>query len=351
MEIEIEVIGKPNRWVVNQSPVRIGRGPSCEIALPARQFPTVGLVHAQLEVVNGALRVGAQDPGQGELYLNDQPVDSGAYILSGDVLRLGPQGPLLRVSFAEVAVPRVSHDPTRVLQAGEVSAREIGREATRVMQSGDVSGRQPTQVVSIPTPAADPVQRQSTPLSSRAPQSGAFADGRGQAPARPVTTPVPSPVITPAARAASSAPATVDTRALEKSLRMMQILQGVSLVVIVILAILVNRLESQVSGNEDALHALQVQNANAVSQFTPALDARLTLMGQRMDALDGTLKADEERMERGMDAKMKAAQDELFANLDSRMRSTEDHMVNRMNTELPPLLDKYVNAKMAQFKQ
>ncbi|HKF46047.1 MAG TPA: FHA domain-containing protein [Terracidiphilus sp.] len=351
MEIEIEVIGKPNRWVVNQSPIRIGRGSSCEIALPARQFPTVGVVHAQLEVVNGALRVGAHDPGNGELYLNDQPVDSGAYILSGDVLRLGQQGPLLRVSFAELAVPRVSHDPTRVMQVGEVSAREIGRESTRVMLSGDLSGRQPTQVMNVPAPPSEPAQRQAPPLSSRAPQSSGFGDGRGQIPPRPVTTPVPSPVMTPVARAASSVPATVDTRGLEKSLRMMQILQGVSLVVIVVLAVLLIRLESQVSANQDALHSLQAQNANAVSQFTPALDARLTLMGQRMDALDGTLKADEERMERGMDAKMKAAQDELFANLDSRMRSTEDHMVNRMNTELPPLLDKYVNAKMAQFKQ
>jgi hypothetical protein len=59
----------------------------------------------------------------------------------------------------------------------------------------------------------------------------------------------------------------------------------------------------------------------------------------------------EARMEHGMDVKMKAAQDQLFASLDQRMKATEDHMVNRMNTELPPLLDKYMTAKMAELKR
>lgn len=130
----------------------------------------------------------------------------------------------------------------------------------------------------------------------------------------------------------------------------MQILQGVSLLIIVVLGVMVFQLRSQISSNHDALQAMQAQNANAVSQFTPALDARLNLFGQRMDSLDSTLKADEDRMERGMDAKMKTAQEELFANLDTRMKSTEDRMVNRMNTELPPLLDKYVAAKLAEIK-
>jgi pSer/pThr/pTyr-binding forkhead associated (FHA) protein len=356
MEIEIEVIGKPNRWVVSQSPIRIGRGPSCEVTLPARQFPNVGTVHAELEVFNGALRLGARDASRGDLYLNDQPVEAGAFILSGDVLRLGPQGPELRVLYTEQAPPRSTHEPTRVMQVGDLP----GREPTRAMQVGDVPprepsrtpqptevpGRLPTQVMSSPVQQSDPSLRGTqTPVSARAPQQGYFGDGRGSTPAKPVATPavrVPSPSVPALAPAPSGA--------LEKSLHTMQILQGASLLVIVILAVMVVRLESQVSSNHDALQALQSQNANAVSQFTPTLDTRLNAFSQRMDSLDGTLRAGEERMERGMDAKMRAAEDQLFASLDVRMKATEDRMVNRMNTDLPPLLDKYINQKLAEIK-
>jgi pSer/pThr/pTyr-binding forkhead associated (FHA) protein len=346
MEIEIEVIGKPNRWVVNQSPIRIGRGTSCEVALPPRQYPHVGNVHAELEVVNGALRLGSRDTSRGDLYLNDQPVEPGAFILSGDILRLGPQGPELSVQFDELAPPRSSHEPTRVMQVGDVP----GREPTRTMQAADVPGRLPTQVMSSPVqPAEPPVRGTQPPISARAPQPGNFGGPGAPTPARPVTTPpvrVPAPPPPPVA-ATQAAPQTGE---LEKSLRTMQILQGVSLLVIVILAVMVMRLQSRASSDHDLLQTLQSQNANAVSQFTPALDSRLSAFSQRMDSLDGTLRAGEERMERGMDTRMKAAEDQLFASLDVRMKATEDRMVNRMNTDLPPLLDKYLNQKLQEIK-
>jgi hypothetical protein len=343
MEIEIEVVGKPNRWVVTQTPIRIGRGTSCEVALPARQYPNVGNVHAELQVVNGALQLGARDTSKGDLYLNNEPVEAGAFILSGDILRLGPQGPELLVQYDELAAPRTTHEPTRVMQVGDVP----GREPTRSMQASEVPNRLPTQVMSSPVqPVEPPVRAPQPPLSARGPQQGYFGGAGAQTPAKPVTAPavkVPAPPPPPVAAAAPSG-------SLEKTLRTMQILQGASLLVIVILAVLVVRLQSQVSSNHEALQTLQSQNANAVSQFTPSLDARLNAFSQRMDSLDGTLRAGEERMERGMDAKMKAAEDQLFASLDVRMKSTEDRMVNRMNTDLPPLLDKYINQKLAEIK-
>jgi len=342
MEIEIEVIGKPNRWLVNQSPVRIGRGASCEVTLPSRQFPHIAPVHAELEVVNGALRLAAADDSQGPVGLNGRPVDAGAYILSGDVLQLGPEGPQLRVQYREAAPQRSSYEPTRVMQAGEVP----GREAARGMAAPENPGRLPTQVMSVPvSPVESP--RTAPPLSARAPQKGLFGDGNPQTPPKSF----PGPAVRVPGVSAAPAQATADLTPLQGSLRTLQIMQGASLLVIVILAILVIRLQSQVSHNHNELTALRAQNANAVSAFTPTLDARLNAFGQRVDSIDATMREGEARMEHGMDVKMKAAQDQLFASLDQRMKATEDHMVNRMNTELPPLLDKYMTAKMAELKR
>ncbi|MFZ0392222.1 MAG: FHA domain-containing protein [Terracidiphilus sp.] len=338
MEIEIEVIGKPNRWVVNQSPVRIGRGTSCEVALPSRQFPNVGVVHAELEMVNGALRLADADDSQGPVALNGQPVDAGAYILSGDVLQLGPQGPQLRVQYRETAPTRSGYEPTRVMQVNDLP----GRETSRSVPAPETPGRMPTQVMNVPIPGTEP-PRGAPPLSARSPQKGLFGDGHGQTPVKPVPNPVMRVPVVPAA----AGQATAQMSRVERSLRTMQILQGASLLVIVILAGLVIRLQGQVSRNQNDLTALRAQNANAVSEFTPALDARLNALGQRVDSIDSTMRAGEARMEHGMDEKMKAAEDSL----DARMKMTEDRMVNRMNTELPPLLDKYVTAKLGELKR
>jgi pSer/pThr/pTyr-binding forkhead associated (FHA) protein len=342
MEIEIEVIGRPNRWVVNQSPVRIGRGPSCEVALPSRQFPSVAPVHAELEMVNGALRLAAVDDSEGTVDLNGQPVDAGAFILSGDVLQLGPQGPQLRVQYRETAPTRGSYEPTRVMQTGEVASRD----ATRVMASPEPPGRMPTQVMNVPMQSPES-SRSTPPLSGRPAQKGSFGDAHTPSPAKPV----PNPVMRMPAASPAAAQATAHTIKVEKSLRTMQILQVASLLVIVVLGVMVFRLQSEVSSNQSELTALRAQNANAVSALTPALDARLNAFGQRMDSIDATMRDGEARMEHGLDVKMKAAQDQLFANLDLRMKATEDHMVNRMNTDLPPLLDKYVTAKLTELKR
>jgi len=34
--------------------------------------------------------------------------------------------------------------------------------------------------------------------------------------------------------------------------------------------------------------------------------------------------------------------------MDTKMQAAEDHMVNRMNTEIPAMLDKYIDKKLAE---
>jgi uncharacterized protein YbaR (Trm112 family) len=65
---------------------------------------------------------------------------------------------------------------------------------------------------------------------------------------------------------------------------------------------------------------MRAQAQTAMSQLTPSLDARLSVFEKRMDAMD------------------------------QKMKSAEDHLVNRMDTEIPIMLDKYINKKLAETK-
>ena len=86
----------------------------------------------------------------------------------------------------------------------------------------------------------------------------------------------------------------------------------------------------------DELQQLHAQAQNAVGQFTPALDARLSVFEQRMD---------------GMDAKIAAAQDRMVKTMDAQTKHEEDRMVERMNAAIPAMLDKYIANKMAELKR
>jgi hypothetical protein len=355
MDIQIEVVGKQNKWVVNQSPIRIGSSPKCEVSLPRKQFPAVSSSHGELEIVNGTLRVGPRDPGAGDLFLNEDAAEDGMVILSGDVLRVGANGPELLVVFEEQAATRATYEPTKVIQAADV----LTYQPTKVIGAPvPVAGAQARNVPAEPRPVRNPLPAPSPtrveippvavqhlrPLEDSIGTSDARDRWQEPRKASPGIPPKASPVSNVAAVAMPS------DSGLDAKLRIMMGLQGASFGIILVLVILIFQLRSDLIKNREEIRAMRAQEQGVMGQLTPALDSRLTAFGQRMDMLDGKMKAGEEQMERGLDEKMKSAQDQLFVNLDAKMKSTEDHMVNRMNTELPPLLDKYINTKLLEMK-
>jgi len=270
---------------------------------------------------------------------------------------VGADGPELQIVFEERTAPRAGYEPTRVIQATDVPVHE----PTRIINAPNPpaaaqtrgAGTEPrpvrpqapqvTQVEIAPAPQLAPNKPTKQPDEAKAPLDAKdrWPDTR-RAPVRvPQKVAPPEPVVAAAASNGGD---------LEARMRILLYLQGASILIILILVVLVFQLRSDISKNKDEIRAMRAQEQGVLGQLTPALDARLTVFGQRMDMLDQKMKAGEEQMERGMDAKMKSAEDQLFTSLDAKMKSTEEHMVNRMNTELPPLLDKYVNAKLMEMK-
>ena len=92
----------------------------------------------------------------------------------------------------------------------------------------------------------------------------------------------------------------------------------------------------ELSQTRDDVQLLRTQAQNAVGQFTPALDARLKALDDRLD---------------GMDAQVAQAQDRMVKTMDAQTKREEDRLVERMNTAIPAMLDKYIADKMAELKQ
>ena len=113
---------------------------------------------------------------------------------------------------------------------------------------------------------------------------------------------------------------TPDLRSLESNLKGIRILLSLNAVILLALFAWIFQLNRQISANRDELREMRAQAQTALSQLTPSLDARLSVFEKRMDGMDG------------------------------KMKSAEDHMVTRMDAEIPVMLDKYINKKLAETK-
>jgi len=330
MDIEIGVIGKPNKWVLSQSRVRIGRNPQCEVSLPAWQYPGVYGEHLTLDVVLGTVRLSSiGDPGS-EAYLNDRLASPGSVIRSGDVLRLGIGGPELRVRLVDTADDQTpDYEQTRVVYE---ATRDISGPGSTSVSSAPVGGSVRRQGYSSEAPPIIPIRHES-PLSASVSQrrfdppptavSDAPVRGQSRDQARDRDQDHGTKVI--AAPNASQPHAgnqvkNPDLRILESRLKGMRFLLALNAVILLALFAWIFQLNRQIEQNRDELREMRAQAQTALSQLTPSLDARLSVFEKRMDE---------------MDAKMKTA---------------EDHMVTRMDAEIPVMLDKYINKKIAETK-
>jgi hypothetical protein len=311
MDIEIIVIGESGKRVLSDSRIRIGQDPNCEVSLPPGKYPAVAGVHLTLEVVNGAVSLARGVPLGGETFVNGHPAGAGAAIRSGDILRLGAGGPELRIRLLEqeAYAPPAQHEPTRVLN----------HEPTRVLT------HEPTRVVTGPAAAA---------YSPPSPVAQAAMGRQGYT--AEVSRVVPSiprnPVPQPAANAAEGE----DMSILEGKLKSLQGFLVASLLMILVL-LGCNIWQSwELSQTRDDVQLLRTQAQNAVGQFTPALDARLKALDERLD---------------GMDAKVADAQDRMVKTMDTQTKREEDRLVERMNTAIPAMLDKYIANKYAEMKR
>jgi pSer/pThr/pTyr-binding forkhead associated (FHA) protein len=293
MLVEIELVGQTNNWSYRKARILIGRDTKCDVSL--NEYPTVSREHAMLELSeDGGLAL--SDRSANGTFLNGKRLGAGI-VRSGDTLRLGADGPELRIRLTqELAATVLSEKPqadATVLQYTEATAGKPG--------NASAAGRETAGWIADPPPAADakPVRV----ALGEAPKPEMHRGASTPSPARPATLEVG------------------DQQAMDKRLDSIRNLLAANLAVMVILLLAVLYQGQQINRNREALTGMHQEAQNAVKTFTPALDQRLKVMEQRMDGFDG------------------------------KMKQAEDRFMERMNKELPSVMDKYINRKFEELRR
>jgi len=358
MQVDIQLVGKSNHWVYQQRRIRIGRDSSCDISLNTEEFPMVSREHVVLELSNGVLTLSDPRSGNGT-FLRGKRVTAGI-LSSGDTIRLGEDGPELRISLTDVAAQATVVNPQVVTHIPQTATPPMAPPdmATKVVvQTATVAGSSPdagnTTVVAHSAPGASTIGNPGAgnPGVSNLDAPTVFVSNPGAAatvrasatqsaaPSHPAAQPPPSrsrevrismgnnPPETPQPKVpAAPIPAKhqsdiEDQQMIEQKLGSIHTLLVVNLVVVLALILGLLYQSQQIERNRKALNDLRMQAQSAVGQFAPELDTRLSSFDKRMDSMDGKMKAEEE------------------------------HFIQRMNTEIPAMLDKYVDRKLNDAKR
>lgn len=309
MDVEIELVGTSSRWVLSQSRIRIGRGSRCDVILPAEEYPSVANEHAVLDIANGLVMLAGGRGTDAPVWMNNNLMSANTVVHSGDVLRLGPSGPTLKITVVDRARLREGEVRTRATISAEKTV--IAAAPGRGVDRADRVDR-PTEMATVIAsgPAAVPASQTPQAKGVRV-RFGQESGAEAAAPAVAATQKTPATPAIPGG----------DLHMMEKKLDTMRNLLAANLVVLVLLLFGLFYEGQQINQNRVELREMHVQAQTAVGQFTPSLDARLSVFETRMDGMDG------------------------------KMQAAEDHMVQRMNTEVPAMMDQYLNRKLAEAKR
>jgi hypothetical protein len=362
MTIDIELTQDGKRWNFGKREVSIGRDPECDVRLTSDAYLMVSRRHAIVRL----------DTGE-QLWIEDQNSFNGTLVNGrritreplnpGDMVRLGDDGPELRISLAPGAATGVVTGVTGVSTAEMGSVSATDQTPAPPTQYGAPARPQPTQYgASRTTGGVAP--------TARTPQPTQYSAGSQQAPpatqhsgpartppptdysARPQTggfsttshTPAPSGISThiPSAAGGLEAPAASsqmpaasydelspgEEAMLERKIAMMRNLLVFVIVLCVGLAGVVIYQGQEIRKTRETVNAMQRQAENAVGTFMPQLDTRLKHFDQRMDNF-------QEKMDQ----------------MDANMKKAEDHFVVRMDSEMPKIMDRYVQMKANELQR
>ena len=132
------------------SPIRLGRDPSCEIAVGEAECPMVSGLHARIESSNGGFLL-VHESRSNKTLLNDAVIDVSRRIQAGDRLKLGYTGPTIEVISIEARppAPQPGNEGAAALQTLQADSRHVAllrgsAGAKRIeLGTGGVIGRDP----------------------------------------------------------------------------------------------------------------------------------------------------------------------------------------------------------------
>jgi hypothetical protein len=268
VEFELELLGSEKRWMFAKPEVRVGRDPACDLVLPSAEFGMVSRQHVVLRVEGGQLWIEDQNTSNGT-FVNGNRV-ARSRVTSGDLMRLGADGPEFRIAvLGAAAVPSPTDLPETHL-------------------------------------AQPPETHRAGSLNAHAGRSAASGKSRGAS--------------------ASAESHTPESAMLEQKMNALRALVIVLLVLVVVLAGVSVALLQQIDKNQKTLQEMRAEARGAVQQFMPELDARLTKFERRLDAVEAEMNS--------VDAKIQAAEDRFILRMERELPRIMDRIIEQKIQEL-----------------
>jgi len=348
MTIELRLKGREQQWTLSGEHLRLGRGASCEAALPATEYPMVSREHARLEASDGGWKLVDLQSANGS-YVNGERV-SERRLAPGDVIRLGANGPEILVDWRPAAEARtvvgqfnaVDNDARTVVAPSSAAAENktliapIDAIEARTMIGSAPQGEAKTMIGQI-APERDlssaildeapTIRQEARTMIGQIPGEAKTMVGQISDDLESVRVSFPQAAPAAAKPAQEKIPAVTykplapeEDPMIENKINALRGLVLTQLVVIAVLLIALLYSVQQVNKTRDEVVELRKQAGDAVQQFTPQLDDRI----------------------KQIDAKL--------GDFDSKSKQAEDHFVQRINTELPVMLDKYIDKKVKTAK-
>jgi len=263
--VTLEQVGTGKQWSLDKTEIRLGRTPSCEVCFDGNEYPMVGREHARIRAEDQSVWVEDLASMNGT-FVNGEKI-SRRELSSGDVLRLGSDGPSFRMKIAAREVPAPAEVlPTRLSPAPGGQLEPAEEVPTRASHAAEQSELEPTQ-----------------PGSER------------------IAPETPTPIQFTSAE---------DFVMIERKLNGLRNLVIALLILVVLLGGLALGEMQQISRNRDEIQGLRSELYGTASKYKPLVVQQMDDLSKRLDTMQSALD--------GVDAKIQQAGDRMAQRLESR---------------------------------
>jgi hypothetical protein len=324
--LELLSLGRSEKYAKPE--LRFGREPGCDVVFPSEKFPMVGRQHAVLRSSGGGWSVEDLQSTNGT-YVNQSRIQQRHQLAPGDTVRLGSDGPEIRVQFVDQSFAQTTRPAAQAAATAGSATTQMG--STRPSELPPTRPAQPELTGRIPIPPTKPMEPGPT-RPSVAPTAPSVAPTKPSPPSysppgRTIHTPEPgmaepeniSPVAPPEQPEEISDESGEDDPMNDQKLSLLRNLVIFMVGLVLVLGGIVISQMQQLADIRQNVVDMRAEGKSAVAKFTPELDTRMNKIESNMDAMD------------------------------ERMQKAQDKFMSRMDAELPRVLDKYVDKKMKEI--
>jgi hypothetical protein len=324
--LELLSLGKSEKYAKPE--VRFGREPSCDVVFPSEKFPMVGRQHALLRSNGGGWSVEDLQSINGT-YVNQSRIQQRQQLAPGDTVRLGSDGPEIRVQFVDESYAQTTRPAAQAaVTAGSATTQMGGTRPSELPPTRpaepELTGRLqiPPTKQSEPGPTRPSVAPAEPPFAVTKPSPpGISAEGRTirtseDEMAQPGMI---SPGGTPEKQDEIADESEEEDAMTEQKLSLLRNLVIFMVGLVLVLGGIVISQMQQLADIRQNVVDMREEGREAVKKFNPELDKKMNKLESDMNAID------------------------------ERMQKAQDKFMVRMEAEMPKVLDKYVDKKMKEI--